>query len=181
MICFTYLESPVQPLLLASDGQSLTGLVMVESRYPPVMDGGWQRDDDARPFAEARRQLQSYFDGQLTAFDLPLAMRGTDFQRRVWQELMRIPYGTTISYGEMAGRVGKLNGARAVGAANGRNPISIIVPCHRLVGSTGKLVDYGGGLERKRWLLTHEAKDRPNQSYARILGENLQGRNQSVR
>jgi len=181
MICYTYLESPIQPLLLTSDRQSLTGLFMVESRYPPVMDSGWQCGDDAEPFAEAKRQLQAYFDGQLTAFDLPLAMRGTNFQRRVWQELMQIPYGTTISYGEMARRVGTPNGARAVGAANGRNPISIIVPCHRLVGSTGKLVDYGGGLEHKEWLLAHEAKYRPDQSHARILSGNPQDRHQSLR
>jgi len=162
MICYTYLESPIQPLLLTSDGQSLTGLFMVESRYPPVMNNQWQRIDEAEPFAEARQQLDAYFDGRLMEFDLPLAIDGTHFQRRVWQQLILIPFGTTLSYGEVARRLGSPNGSRAVGAANGRNPISIIIPCHRLIGSDGGLVDYGGGLERKRWLLAHEAEHGPS-------------------
>jgi methylated-DNA-[protein]-cysteine S-methyltransferase len=105
----------------------------------------------------ARRQLDAYFAGKLTEFDLPLAPAGTVFQTGVWDELQRIPYGTTISYAELAGRVGRPGHFRAVGSANGRNPISIIVPCHRVLGSNGSLTGYGGGIDRKRWLLDHEA------------------------
>ena len=109
-----------------------------------------------RNLAVACRQLDAYFAGKLTNFDLPLAPPGTAFQRRVWHELCRIPFGQTISYGEQARRVGKKGAARAVGAANGRNPIAIIVPCHRVIGANGTLTGYGGGLDRKEWLLRHE-------------------------
>jgi methylated-DNA-[protein]-cysteine S-methyltransferase len=104
--------------------------------------------------------LAAYFAGELTEFDLPMKMIGTEFQKTVWRELLNIPFGVTISYGELADRVGNPNASRAVGAANGRNPISIIVPCHRVIGSNGKLTGYGGGLERKEWLLAHESKRR---------------------
>ena len=105
---------------------------------------------------EARRQLTAYFAGRLRAFDLPLAPNGTDFQRRVWVELTKIPFGTTVSYGELARRLSNAAAVRAVGAANGRNPIPIIVPCHRVIGSNGSLTGFGGGLPRKQWLLRHE-------------------------
>ena len=145
---------------------------MIERRHAPEMTSEWKLDDQANPFAKAKRQLIAYFNGQLTEFDLPLAMPGTPFQQSVWQELMRIPYGTAISYGQMAQRLGNPNASRAVGAANGRNPISIIVPCHRLIGSDGKLTDYGGGLERKAWLLAHESNHSPNQAGAHRVTPN---------
>ncbi len=155
---YTRIESPIESLLLSSDGESLTSLSMVTQRHGPFFSETWIRDDNAKPFVEARKQLKAYFAGELTEFDLPLNMRGTEFQRQVWQELQNIPFGVTISYGELAERVGNPNSSRAVGAANGRNPISIVVPCHRVIGSNGKLTGYGGGVERKEWLLAHESK-----------------------
>ena len=155
---YTRIESPIEPLLLASDGESLTSLFMVTQRHGPFFSESWKRDDNAKPFAEARRQMEAYFAGELTEFDLPLNMIGTEFQKTVWRELLNIPFGVTISYGELAERVGNPSASRAVGAANGRNPISIIVPCHRVIGSNGKLTGYGGGIERKEWLLAHESE-----------------------
>jgi methylated-DNA-[protein]-cysteine S-methyltransferase len=181
IIYYTFLNSPVQQLTLTSDGESLTGLRMVERRHAPEMTSDWKLDEKTRPFAEAKRQLAAYFNGELTEFDLPLNLQGTNFQCLIWRELERIPFGTTMSYGEMARRIGNPNGSRAVGAANGRNPISIIIPCHRLIGSDGKLTDYGGGLERKEWLLAHESRHKPKQSHAEVLGKNLQSRHQSLR
>jgi methylated-DNA-[protein]-cysteine S-methyltransferase len=157
MIYYTHLDSPVGPMLLTSDGTGLTGLYMEEHKHGEDIQEGWTLSDDAPPFAEVKRQLTAYFDGTLTDFNLPLAMRGTPFQLRVWNELTTIPYGTTISYGELARRVGNPNASRAVGLANGRNPISIIVPCHRVIGSNGKLTGYGGGLPRKAALLSFES------------------------
>jgi methylated-DNA-[protein]-cysteine S-methyltransferase len=154
---YAWQDSPVGPLLLTSDGTALTGLYMNEHRHGPDGVGeGWVEDPTAAPLAEARRQLAAYFAGERTDFDLPLAPAGTDFQRRVWDELARIPYGETISYGELARRIGDPNASRAVGLANGRNPISIVVPCHRVIGAKGRLVGYGGGLNRKETLLAHE-------------------------
>lgn len=159
-ILYTQIESPIDRILITSDGEALTGLHMVEHRHYEVLTDNWKRDDNARPFAETRRQMAAYFAGELTEFDLPLAMRGTEFQQQVWRELQNIPFGVTISYGELANRVGNPNSSRAVGSANGRNPISIIVPCHRVIGSNGKLTGYGGGMERKEWLLAHESKSK---------------------
>jgi methylated-DNA-[protein]-cysteine S-methyltransferase len=153
---YTYFESPIDPILLTSDGAALTGLYMVERKHGPEVGSDWVRNDDAAPFAEAQRQLADYFAGVLTEFDLPLTPEGTEFQRRVWTELTCIPYGQTISYGELARRIGQPGSARAVGLANGRNPISIVVPCHRVIGANGKLVGYGGGLPRKQALLALE-------------------------
>ena len=109
-----------------------------------------------RPLREAKRQLREYFDGGRRDFDLPLAPAGTAFQRRVWDELRRIPYGETVSYGELARRIGRPTASRAVGAANGRNPLAIVVPCHRVIGADGTLIGYGGGLPVKETLLAHE-------------------------
>lgn len=159
-VYYTFTESPIQQLMLTSDGEALTGLRMIEHRHAPAMTEAWRLDDKARPFAEAKQQLAAYFNGELTEFDLPLNLQGTDFQRLIWRELQKIPFGETMSYGQMAQRIGNPNASRAVGAANGRNPASIIIPCHRLIGSTGKLTDYGGGLERKEWLLAHEKRSR---------------------
>lgn len=153
---YTYFDSPVEPILLTSDGTALTGLFMAEHKHGPEIGGDWQQEDHTTPFPETRQQLTAYFAGQRTTFDLPLALRGTQFQQRVWTALTGIPYGQTVSYGELAQRLGQPNASRAVGLANGRNPISIIVPCHRVIGANGKLTGYGGGIGRKEALLALE-------------------------
>lgn len=152
---YTIMPSPVGELALTSDGSALTAVYFEAPKYGPTSTDGWIRDDSV--LADARRQLEEYFRGERTEFDLALAPAGTDFQRSVWKALSEIPYAATTSYGAIASSIGKPAASRAVGAANGRNPISIIVPCHRVVGSGGDLTGYGGGLDRKRWLLNHEA------------------------
>jgi len=151
----THHDTPIGRLLLIADERGLRGLFMEQHRHGPtrVEEGR----ADASLFDDARRQLDEYFAGKRRSFELALAAEGTEFQLAVWHELMQIPYGQTCSYGEIAKRVGRPAASRAVGAANGRNPISIIVPCHRVIGSTGALTGYGGGEQRKRWLLEHEA------------------------
>jgi methylated-DNA-[protein]-cysteine S-methyltransferase len=150
----TIIDSPVGPLTLVGTRDALTGLYMRRQRHRPPQDRFGE--PDPAPFAEAIEQLADYFAGRRTEFDLPLAPRGTEFQRRVWAALRQIPYGRTVSYGELAAEIGRPSAARAVGMANGRNPIGIIVPCHRVVGATGDLTGYGGGLDRKRQLLDLE-------------------------
>ncbi len=132
MTHYTYCDSPFQPLLLLSDGAALTGLFLVDHKHGREIAPDWRRDDAAAPFPETKRQMTAYFAGTLTEFTLPLAPNGTEFQQRVWDELRLIPYGITLSYGELARRLGRPSAARAVGLANGRNPLSIIVPCHRV-------------------------------------------------
>ena len=151
---FSTMPSPVGELLLLSDGDSLIGLYMQKQAHWDGMQPHWRRDDTR--LRQARAQLRAYFSDELKTFDLPLKLEGTEFQVRVWNELLNIPFGETISYGELARRIEQPNASRAVGLANGRNPLSIVVPCHRVVGSNGKLTGYGGGLPRKRWLLDHE-------------------------
>jgi methylated-DNA-[protein]-cysteine S-methyltransferase len=153
----TTLESPIGPLLLMSDGTSLTGLHTDNDRHRPAARPDWIRDENVAPFAQTVAQLRAYFDGTLIKFDLPLAPQGTAFQMVVWRELRNIPYGETISYGELARRIGRPTASRAVGHSNARNPISIIVPCHRVIGADHSLTGYAGGLDRKRTLLQHEA------------------------
>lgn len=153
--------SPIGPLLLMSDGRALTGLHTDNDKHRPAVAADWVRDDDAAPFARVRAQLDAYFEGRLTEFDLPLNPQGTAFQLQVWKQLCGIPFGETISYMELARRVGNPRAARAVGMANSRNPISIVVPCHRVIGADNSLTGYAGGLERKRALLAHEAEVRP--------------------
>jgi methylated-DNA-[protein]-cysteine S-methyltransferase len=148
---FSTFESPIGTLVLTGDGETLCGIDL-HGRLPARAA---RRDDAA--FAAARAQLAAYFAGELTAFDLPLAPRGTPFQLRVWQALAAIPYAVTISYGDLARRISQPTAARAVGLANGANPLPIVVPCHRVIGADGSLTGFGGGLERKRWLLAHEA------------------------
>ncbi|MGA2842418.1 MAG: methylated-DNA--[protein]-cysteine S-methyltransferase [Steroidobacteraceae bacterium] len=156
MNAYTTIDSPIGRLLLHSDGAALTGLYMdVPAHLPRGMDA-WVEDRNAGPLPETIRQLGEYFAGRRREFDLPWRLHGTEFQQRVWNALMEIPYGATWSYGELAKRLGNPNASRAVGLANGRNPISILVPCHRVIGADGSLTGYGGGLERKRWLLAHE-------------------------
>lgn len=154
MNAFTYIESPIGRLLLTSDGTALTGLYMEPHKSQSTE--GWVEDVTVAPLADAVRQLIEYFAGTRRDFDLPLRLQGTAFQQRVWRELTEIPYGETWSYGELAKRIDKPSASRAVGLANGSNPISILVPCHRVIGADGSLTGYGGGIERKRWLLAHE-------------------------
>jgi methylated-DNA-[protein]-cysteine S-methyltransferase len=147
--------SPIGELLVLVDDEGrVTGLYVAGEPGAPAVDPDWRRDPAAA--RKALDQLDAYFDGGLTDFDLDLALAGTDFQREVWGQLCAIPYGQTISYGELADRVGRPRASRAVGQANGRNPVSVIVPCHRVIAANGTLGGYGWGLERKRWLLDHE-------------------------
>jgi len=155
MNAFSYFESPIGRLLLTSDGTALTGLYMEPSRKAQCTDG-WLEDVTVAPLSATVRQLTEYFEGTRREFDLPLRLQGTVFQQRVWRQLTEIPYGQTWSYGQLATRIDKPSASRAVGLANGRNPISILVPCHRVIGADGSLTGYGGGIERKRWLLVHE-------------------------
>jgi methylated-DNA-[protein]-cysteine S-methyltransferase len=152
----TDVDSPVGPLRLVATGGTLTGLRFQQQHREPPREG--DGTPDAGPFAEVVAQLEAYFAGTLTEFDLPLELEGTAFQRRVWQALREIPYGQTRSYGQLAAGIGAPGASRAVGLANGRNPISIIVPCHRVIGADGTLTGFGGGLERKRALLDHEQR-----------------------
>lgn len=155
MTHYRTIDSPIGLLTLAGSGPTLQHLRMVDQTYEPDR-GDWVRDDTV--FAAAVEQLQAYFAGDLTSFDLDLELVGTDFQRRVWAALLTIPYGQTASYGQIAAQIGSPAASRAVGLANGHNPISIIVPCHRVVGANGSLTGYGGGLDRKRTLLDLERK-----------------------
>ena len=149
---YSTLTTPIGELMLtADDDGALTG-VNLPNRHPDP--AGWERDDEI--LADARRQLTEYFAGERTTFDLPLRPAGAPFQVRVWEALLRIPYGETASYGELARELGHPTAARAVGAANRRNPIAIVVPCHRVIGSNGSLTGYAGGLECKRALLDLE-------------------------
>jgi methylated-DNA-[protein]-cysteine S-methyltransferase len=145
-------ETPVGPLTLASDGEALTQLAFEDARRPQPAH---PRGEDAI-LDRARRELDLYFAGKLRAFSIPTAPRGTPFQRRVWAELAKIPYGVTRSYGALAAAIGAPAASRAVGLANGRNPVAIIIPCHRVIGADGSLTGFGGGIERKKFLLDLE-------------------------
>ena len=147
-------DSPIGELTVVAEDGALVGLYMTGHRPAPDPESFGERVDDALPAATA--QLAEYFAGERTAFDLPLAPHGTAFQQAVWAALRDIPYGETRSYGELAAALGRPGASRAVGLANGRNPISIVVPCHRVVGAGGKLTGYAGGMERKSWLLALE-------------------------
>jgi methylated-DNA-[protein]-cysteine S-methyltransferase len=153
MIHYRTIDSPIGPLTLAGRGSALTNLRMVDQTYEPT-HAGWSLDPGA--FTDAVDQLNAYFAGELVDFDVELDLRGTEFQQRVWKALLTIPYGETRSYGEIAEQIGAPGAARAVGLANGHNPIAIIVPCHRVIGASGSLTGYGGGLARKQTLLELE-------------------------
>ncbi|HWE34396.1 MAG TPA: methylated-DNA--[protein]-cysteine S-methyltransferase [Solirubrobacteraceae bacterium] len=152
---YTLMDSPIGELLLVGNGVALTRLHMRGGRTLGSIDPAWRRDDAS--FGDAPAQLDEYFAGERREFSVPLAPAGGAFERRVWDELLAIPYGSTASYGAIATRVSAPGAARAVGLANGRNPIAVIVPCHRVIGADGSLTGYGGGLERKRLLLDLEA------------------------
>jgi methylated-DNA-[protein]-cysteine S-methyltransferase len=153
-LTYDVMQTPIDRLVLASDGSAIVGVWMANAEPD---DRRWpdRRGSDA-VLKETRRELDAYFAGRLETFTVPLAPNGTEFQRRVWSALREIPFGTTISYADLARRVSNAAAVRAVGAANGRNPIPIIVPCHRVIGSDGSLTGFGGGIPRKKWLLEHE-------------------------
>jgi methylated-DNA-[protein]-cysteine S-methyltransferase len=160
MLLIDQVDSPIGPLTLAERGMRLCLLHFREDG--PAIDATLERwypgePRDRRPIAQLRAVLSRYFAGEITAIDdIPVELNGTDFQKRVWQALRRIPAGSTLSYGALARRIGEAAAVRAVGAANGANPVALVVPCHRVIGSDGTLTGYGGGLDRKRWLLVHE-------------------------
>lgn len=155
MICFTEYPSPLGTLLLAATDIGLCGVYFEQHKY---FDGpaDWRRDKDHSHLAATMRQLDEYFAGERQDFELPLALAGTPFQRRVWQELLALPFGCTETYAAIARRIERPYAVRAVGSAIGRNPVSIIVPCHRVLGTSGALSGYAGGLQRKQYLLAHE-------------------------
>lgn len=153
---YTQIESPLGPLLLVADEAGLRQILFVNGRHAAQPESSWK--EDSEPFREAIRQLQTYFAGKLEKFDLQLAPEGTPFQLEVWRNLCEIPYGATVSYGELATRIGNPKACRAVGLANGSNPLPVVIPCHRVIGSNGKLTGYGGGLPIKEKLLALERR-----------------------
>jgi methylated-DNA-[protein]-cysteine S-methyltransferase len=154
IICYSYIDSPLGRMCVRGDGEFVTGLFMPQHKGWRGPGASWRKSDES--FAAAREQLAEYFAGERQQFDVSLKLVGTAFQLRVWQELVRIPFGTTITYAQLAQRLGNPTASRAVGNANGRNPISIIVPCHRVIGADGKLTGYAGGVDKKQWLLAWE-------------------------
>ncbi|MGG6265093.1 methylated-DNA--[protein]-cysteine S-methyltransferase [Leptolyngbya sp. AN03gr2] len=153
---YRWLDTPICSLLLTSDGRSLTGLYLQGQKHFPNQTPDWKESTELALFIKAENQLKEYFAHQRQQFDLPLDPVGTPFQKQVWKELSKIPFGETITYGTLANRIGIPTAYRAVGAANGRNPISIVVPCHRVIATNGKMTGYAGGVDRKQWLLKHE-------------------------
>jgi methylated-DNA-[protein]-cysteine S-methyltransferase len=156
MMSYTQIESPVGPLLLVADEAGLRQILFVNGRHQARPEASWK--EDGAPLEKTISQLRSYFAGEREEFDLTLAPEGTPFQQEVWRRLCEIPYGETISYGELAKQIGNPQASRAVGLANGSNPIPIVIPCHRVIGSNGKLTGYGGGLPIKEKLLALERK-----------------------
>jgi len=154
MLTTLMIESPIGPLRLVADGDELVALHLP----PHDQEVAGAREGKTPVLAATARQLAEYFAGTRRTFDVPLAPRGSGFQERVWRALVAIPFGETRSYGEIARKIGRPSASRAVGAANGQNPIAIIVPCHRVIGANGQLTGYGGGLPTKQWLLEHERK-----------------------
>jgi methylated-DNA-[protein]-cysteine S-methyltransferase len=162
---YAYFDSPVGPLLIAGDEQTLTRILFPKNGTPIKPEPGW-RESAIGPVGEAIRQLKEYFAGKRRDFDLPLAPEGTAFQRSVWRQLQEIPYAETISYGELAKRVKNPKASRAVGSANGKNPIPIVIPCHRVIAADGKLGGFGGGLPTKVALLELETKTQARSAHA---------------
>jgi methylated-DNA-[protein]-cysteine S-methyltransferase len=159
-IRYDRMATPLGTMLLIARGDALVGIHFDDERYVPAIEPDWRHTPDDPLLGAARDQLEQYFAGERTRFDLPLASSGTPFQRAVWQAIAAVPHGATISYGELARRIGRPSSVRAAGAATGRNRWTIVVPCHRIVGAGGALTGYAGGLERKRALLALEAQCR---------------------
>lgn len=157
MTRFLRMSTPLGKMLPVSDGQALTGTYFTGQKYDATPQPDWEEDEALPVLCRARGQLLEFFAGRRTVFDLPLALAGTAFQTKVWTALLDIPHGATHSYGQLSQSLGARAAVRAVGAAVGRNPISVIVPCHRVIGADGSLTGYAGGLERKRELLALEA------------------------
>jgi methylated-DNA-[protein]-cysteine S-methyltransferase len=155
-LSYAYFDSPVGALLLAGDSNRLHLIAFPSEGRKHKPEAGWRHD--RAPFTEAFRQLTAYFAGELTRFRLPLRFAGTDFQNQVWTALCDIPFGETVSYGALAARIGRPTAYRAVGSANGANPLPIVVPCHRVIGSDKSLTGFGGGIEVKQFLLDHERR-----------------------
>jgi len=168
-IYFSKFECRVGRLLLVGDDAGLRTINFQVGKRPIEPHADWTRSDEA--FTQVREQLTAYFQGDLLEFDLPLRPSGTEFQMDVWQELLNIPYGETISYGELAGRIGRPKASRAVGAANGANPLPIVVPCHRVIGASGKLTGFGGGLPNKVILLDLEREHAPEAVFQATSGQ----------
>jgi methylated-DNA-[protein]-cysteine S-methyltransferase len=157
MKIYTEIDTSLGSVRLVSDGDALTGLYFVGQKYAPEPAAYWKRDPGLTLFRDVEAQIAAYMSGRLQTFDVPIRLEGTSFQRRVWQGIAVIPFGSTLSYSALAARIGAPSSMRAVGAATGRNPISLIVPCHRVIGRDGALTGYAGGLDRKRALLDFEA------------------------
>lgn len=166
-LAYGYLDTPIGQLLVAGDADGLHRIGFPSERQTKEPPAGWRRDDTF--FAAAFAQLSAYFAGELTQFDLPLRFAGTAFQNKVWSALCEIPFGETTSYGALAARIGKPAACRAVGGANGANPLPIVVPCHRVIGSDRSLTGFGGGIDIKRFLLAHEQRTAPQVGRQRSL------------
>jgi methylated-DNA-[protein]-cysteine S-methyltransferase len=166
-LVFGYRESPIGALLVAGDEAGLCVISFPNGSRAVAPRDGWRRDDAF--FGDAFAQLDAYFGGELTRFDLPLQFRGTAFQQAVWQALIEIPFGATMSYGALAGVIGRPGASRAVGAANGANPLPIVAPCHRVIGADKSLTGFGGGLATKRFLLDHERRITGSEGAQRVL------------
>ncbi len=166
MITCCNIDTPLGPMLATADGSNITGLYFHGQQYFPA--GDFDAATPSGVLADLRDQLREYFDGALRQFDLPLAPQGTPFQQSVWQQLLKIPYGETRSYGDLARALDNLGAIRAVGAANGRNPIGIVIPCHRVIGSDGTLTGYAGGIERKQRLLAIEGHPFPESAQGEL-------------
>lgn len=156
MITWMRFDTPLGPMLVLAEDGALSSLDFIDAKYARAIEPGWRKDERSPLLIECARQVRDYFAGRRRTFDLPLAPHGTAFQCRVWGEISRIPYGKTITYGELAKRSGAAGSARAAGAATGRNPLAIVVPCHRVLGSGGALTGYAGGVDRKARLLALE-------------------------
>jgi methylated-DNA-[protein]-cysteine S-methyltransferase len=155
MTVYDMIDSPIGQLLVTADDDGLTGIYMENHKGGPAVASDWRRDPSK--FREVSEQLRAYFAGELTEFNVPLNLRGTQFQKAVWTQLQTIPFGHTATYGDLAKTLGAPNASRAVGSAVGRNPVSIVVPCHRVLGAGGAITGYAGGVTRKRTLLELES------------------------
>jgi methylated-DNA-[protein]-cysteine S-methyltransferase len=161
MTYYAIAKSPIDDLLLVTDGSALTGVYFVQGNHIQAMKRRWMLQPNHPVLQEAAKQLREYFTGKRNTFSLPLRLAGTDFQKKIWREIARIPYGETVTYSDLAERAGAPRAVRAAGMSTGQNPVSIIIPCHRVIGKSGSLVGFGGGLKRKRYLLDLENAEAP--------------------